>query len=456
MVGDIVDYSIIEINNALIMGQSSVLPEDDSDHCVDVNGLWPPTSTFEGKTVPLPKLSLHPFRRVKSHSNWFVEAYSTNVTFRNWDSGQRSCDSTKLNRAIAINDFGFDHVPVHTYYDPVFENVNHEAFAYLYDPPQAWAVIEDCGNFPCTAPDNAVFKFFNATATGDLVPDVDGIDEGVDFTMLPDNYDAVSYITNCTRVSEWNGYKCFNTKIGQFIFESLDWDTEDRTVSPMHIIASGPGASGFNNTLNSMMDVKQDHHYNSQKRLSRFPTLIEFDKIYEIYYTGTQPSNTRYRLKGSSNDDDYLHLIIDFSQARMYNVYANSTVVAGNDYNTSSDSYIPLQYTSCGENVYDKPTNTYDFYMTKDCTIMFEALNFVELRVRLNVSYSDFYANDGRNTLMDKIASVLNISQDKIRIVHTEEGSTIAQIDISSDTTDEVGPILIVWLFCFALNIKRA
>jgi hypothetical protein len=33
---------------------------------------------------------------------------------------------------------------------------------YIFDPPKGWAVIDDCGNFPCTAPYNAIFNFYDA------------------------------------------------------------------------------------------------------------------------------------------------------------------------------------------------------------------------------------------------------------------------------------------------------
>jgi hypothetical protein len=29
----------------------------------------------------------------------------------------------------------------------------------LYDPPKGWANLDDCGNFPCTAPNNVILSF---------------------------------------------------------------------------------------------------------------------------------------------------------------------------------------------------------------------------------------------------------------------------------------------------------
>ena len=31
--------------------------------------------------------------------------------------------------------------------------------AYLFTPPATWANLDDCGDFPCTAPSNALLDF---------------------------------------------------------------------------------------------------------------------------------------------------------------------------------------------------------------------------------------------------------------------------------------------------------
>jgi hypothetical protein len=39
------------------------------------------------------------------------------------------------------------------------------------DPNEKWANMADCGEFPCTAPLNALLKFEGNTFTGDNIPD---------------------------------------------------------------------------------------------------------------------------------------------------------------------------------------------------------------------------------------------------------------------------------------------
>ena len=429
---------MIEMEDIIIWGETSVLPADSGSYCIDSYGIWLPGASSGSKKVPESMLSSLPYHKLMSEASWMTEAFATNVTFKNWASGEKSCSSSKYHRIFAINSAASDHVPVIVFTNSVFENVANDAIAYLYDPPAGWADINDCGAFPCTAPKNLIIKFVNSSASGANIPDIDSIQTGgVDFVILPDNYDAVSYLDNCTRVSAWNGYKCYNNKIGQIMFESLDSDKYDRTVSPINIVENSTGSLGFNNTLNSFMDHCRGGDYTCQKRLSRFPSLVQLDKKYEIYYTGTPPGDTRYRIQGATSTSEYLHVLIDFSQSRLYDVYANDVKIAPNDFNTTSLSNIPLQYTSCGENVYDGLSYIYEFYITYGCTVRLDALDYLKLRVRLDISYNDFYVTGSRTSLVDRMASALGIIQDRIKIVHTEPGSTIVEYGISTNGTDE-------------------
>jgi len=40
-----------------------------------------------------------------------------------------------------------------------FINVKQDALIFIYDPPAGWANIDDCGQWPCTAPSNLVYTF---------------------------------------------------------------------------------------------------------------------------------------------------------------------------------------------------------------------------------------------------------------------------------------------------------
>lgn len=51
-----------------------------------------------------------------------------------------------------------------------FEDVHHDALAYLFSPLQEWANLDDCGDFPCSAPLNALLNFENTVYAGTVRP----------------------------------------------------------------------------------------------------------------------------------------------------------------------------------------------------------------------------------------------------------------------------------------------
>jgi hypothetical protein len=77
-----------------------------------------------------------------------------------------------------------------------------------------------------------------------------------------------------------NAYICFADKLGVLLFESEDDDKLDRSLQPIYVSKQGTEMS---NKLNSMMDHVWDGFYSGQKRLSRFPGLIDGDQgVYNL------------------------------------------------------------------------------------------------------------------------------------------------------------------------------
>lgn len=80
----------------------------------------------------------------------------------------------------------------------------------------------------------------------------------------------------------WNAWVCTEAddvpRVGTLLFESLDGDTEDRSVQPVIIT----NADGYTNIINSQMDHTWDGFYTGQLRLSRFPAQIYTGKHYTV------------------------------------------------------------------------------------------------------------------------------------------------------------------------------
>ena len=58
---------------------------------------------------------------------------------------------------IGFSEYSFDYTPMHEFYDTVFTDIEDSAMANLMSPLPEWANLEDCGNFPCTGPNNLLF-----------------------------------------------------------------------------------------------------------------------------------------------------------------------------------------------------------------------------------------------------------------------------------------------------------
>ena len=432
-IGGLFDINNIRFKDSTIWGQTNLLPEDKGQFWVESYGFWIPQATLKGKVVPESMLSHLPYEKVISYANWFAEVRVSNIKFKNWDSAFRSCSASTLHRVFGINSDASDGVPV-TYLDQIeFINVHNDAVVYLFTPPQKWAIVRDCGQFPCTGPLNTALKFTNTIASGSPVPNIYSITSSqIAFQIIPNNIGASENIDTWSLVSTWNSYLCKNDKIAQLMFESKDSDAETRTFSPINILDQN---SKFNSTLNNFMDHCWDGHYTCQFRLSRFPSLIQTNRYYEIKFTGTQPANTRYTIAGGQTGVDWLHLKIDFSQSRLFNLYANGVLVKANDFDPKTNQLTPIQKLKWGENVYYKPTFIYEFYLTYGCTVKFEGVDYVEAMVRLQISYNDFFSSIGSTKFIDKFASVLGITQDTIRIVSVYEGSTVVYFAVTSPTS---------------------
>ena len=66
------------------------------------------------------------------------------------------------NSILGSSGYQPDYTPLQEFYDTTFENVNILALAHLKDPLAKWANPSDCGNFPCSAPWNVLYRFQNS------------------------------------------------------------------------------------------------------------------------------------------------------------------------------------------------------------------------------------------------------------------------------------------------------
>lgn len=106
------------------------------------------------------------------------------------------------------NTFASDNIHIQNFKNTVLDNVHTDAVAHIYEPPSKWANPTDCGNFPCTAPQNAIVKFTGTTYTGAVKPTFSDAD-----FQITGNYKSIPSDT-CVMKTAWNAYFCKNKKVG--------------------------------------------------------------------------------------------------------------------------------------------------------------------------------------------------------------------------------------------------
>jgi len=193
--------------------------------------------------------------------------------------------------------------------------------AWIEKPNPGWAAEKpmespsNCGNWPCTAPENVVLAFKETTYESNSE-----LDEDANFQITSDNSAVAGVMTGCTSMPEWNSYRCTNEgeDLSLLIFESLDDDNEDRDVQPVYVIDE----NGNENKLNSFMDHGWEGFYSSMKHLQRFPAMVQAGTDYTIKMTGTPPKDMRFALRAGASEKG-IKVLIPYTTTSAFSVRAD-------------------------------------------------------------------------------------------------------------------------------------
>lgn len=118
-----------------------------------------------GKDLHIPKKSARPIYKIKSFGAYGGIALIENVKFAKFDTGGRTkCQSRQS--VFARNPYASDKIPMHKFKNCKFEDVDDSSMAFFTDPPPSWAIVKDCGAFPCTAPNNILASFTGTRFSG--------------------------------------------------------------------------------------------------------------------------------------------------------------------------------------------------------------------------------------------------------------------------------------------------
>jgi len=255
----------IDFKHSYIYGETEAddCPQGHECWCQEKTGFLFFGNNLKSKDLHPTMASSLPVHKVKSEGAWGGDINIYNVHFSGFLTGKTKC--LAKHRLFGRSKEASDKIPIHKFVACSFSNVDEISMAYFKDPTAGWANSSDCGDFPCTAPNNVVLSFSSTLWSGITMP---GATQSFQLIGAGGPNVAGKYENCSDRMLSWNGYYCMNRKIGLLMFENLDEDKWDRTFSPVYIRNE---ATGFENVLNSMMDHVWDGFYTGQLRLTRFP-----------------------------------------------------------------------------------------------------------------------------------------------------------------------------------------
>lgn len=104
-----------------------------------------------------------PISKAKGEGNWGGKVTINRCHFKDF-VGKSMCGERSV--VFERNHYDADKIPPHFFNDITFENVDDNGWAFLDKPDPGWANVSDCGNFPCTAPNNLIFSFTGTIYSG--------------------------------------------------------------------------------------------------------------------------------------------------------------------------------------------------------------------------------------------------------------------------------------------------
>jgi len=191
------------------------------------------------------------------------------------------------------------------------------------------------------------------------------------------------------------------------------------------------------NKLNAYMDHCWDGFYTCQKRLQRFHGIIQGGpgSVYNVTYTGSPAKKQVFHLRSTENEAGTT-IRIFYPSAESRNIVKEGKIIEFNQWDELQNQYGEIRQTFCGENRYIGIKNIFEFYITPGCVLEIMPRDAIQVMVRLEWTFADFFASGGTTKFVDRLASSLGIHGSEIKIVSVYEGSLIIDYFITNALQD--------------------
>ena len=339
----------------------------------------------------------------------------TNVDFLNFEEND-NCPNVKQT-AIRMNNFYQDNGITLTFKDITLTNVDDKNKLFFpnhkrHPDPGAY-----CNKVDCTANYNNLFV------------DVDGAIMGTGSTMhYFGNNKSAGRDGDCTFFEDWNGHAC-NPVYAQLLLTRQP-DERGLNIFPL-ILKIEEYEEDKSDDLKFLVESNGPREVYS---------LIKKNVETFVQTSQTMPSGLTYQLESSSDSDYVIIKVYSENPATMNVKTRNPKVDKRNrrkkpkvlkvgetiDFHSEKDN--------CGFNHYEPKTRILRFVVpANDCEVTVEFANALQLSTHLNIEPDKFFESDLLTTFLDRMAALLEISIDRIKVVDVRKGSTIVVTEIMTD-----------------------
>ena len=335
----------------------------------------------------------------------------SDLTIKNFVKDE-SC--SKVSYAIRMNNFYQDNTSEIYINRVTIENVSDENKFYFANPKKHPNSSSYCGMNLCTGNNNTPFYDMDGSIFGEANKQM----------HFFGNNRGAGQDGDCTYFAEWNGHAC-NPVYGQLIIR-VPADERGLRFQPVTLT--------IDDYAEDVSDGLKFNHWTDSP--SNIVNMVKMAKMTNITFSQSLPSGVRYELKGPHDSDFAMFKVYSENPATM-SIYVNGSKRPKKPIVLKEGQTLDLSKykTRCGTNYYDASNRImYFLLITKGkCFVHVKLVNSLKLSTRLNIDPETFYDTGGVTTFLDRMAALLEIPVDRIRIVGIRKGSTIVDVEISQE-----------------------
>ena len=230
---------------------------------------------------------------------------------------------------------------------------------------------------------------------------------------------------NCTFRSEWNGHACKN----KYMLLSMEQPgtTRQSIISPIKFRVYQFDA-----------DVSDsDKYVNTVDNETKFPIIIKRNSYNNVGFSQSMPTGVIYKLD-SSNINDWAIFRVQITDPATLITVVNGKRIESLIVREDEEINLIDHKNNCGTNIYFPSNTTLTWIQNarSNCIVRVVKTSSVRINMRLDINVFDFYKDVGTTSFIDRMAALLNIPTNRLKIVGVRTGSTVIDFIIFDKNSD--------------------